>query len=42
MNGNADGGEEIIIDITGYPSGIYFIVLYNDYGIRTLKYSLIR
>jgi len=42
MNGNAEGGEEIIIDITGYPSGIYFIVLYNDYGIRTLKYSLIR
>ncbi len=42
MNGNTDGGEEIIIDISGYPSGIYFIVLYNDYGIRTLKYSLIR
>jgi hypothetical protein len=42
MNSITDGGEETIIDITGYPSGIYFIILYDDYGIRTLKYSLIK
>jgi hypothetical protein len=42
MSSLTDGGEEIRIDISGYPSGIYFIILYNDHGSRTLKYSLIR
>ena len=41
-SGFTDGGEEFKIDITGYPSGIYFIILYSDHGFRTLKYSLIR
>ena len=35
-------GSEILIDISGYPSGIYFIVFYSDDGIKTFKYSLIK
>lgn len=36
------GGSEISIDISGYPSDIYIIVLYLDDGIKTFKYSLIK
>jgi Secretion system C-terminal sorting domain len=42
QNGLTDGGEEITLDITTYPSGIYFIILYNDHGNRIARYSLIR
>ena len=31
-----------LVDITGYPSGIYIIVLYRDDGIMKIKYSLIK
>jgi hypothetical protein len=34
--------KEIKLDLTRYPSGIYFIIIQNDTGIRTLKYSLMR
>ena len=37
----ADAGKELKIDISGHPSGIYFIVLYHDKGISTHKYNLI-
>jgi hypothetical protein len=30
------------IDISAYPSGLYFIVLYRENGIQTLKYYLIK
>ena len=33
---------ELQIDISGYPSGMYFIVIHSDHGIRTLKYTLIK
>jgi len=36
------GGSETLIDITGYPTGLYIIVLYRDDGINTIKYSLIK
>jgi hypothetical protein len=40
--GFMQGDSETVIDISGSSSGIYFIVLYLDDGIRTFKYSLIR
>ena len=42
MTGITSGGDTDIIDITGNPSGIYFIVVNGDKGIRALKYSLIK
>jgi hypothetical protein len=41
-SGLADGGAETDINISGYSSGLYFIALYLDDGIRTVKYTLIR
>ncbi|MBG0859787.1 MAG: T9SS type A sorting domain-containing protein [Bacteroidales bacterium] len=35
-------GPELNIDISGYPPGMYFIVLYRDDGVRTFKYNLVR
>jgi hypothetical protein len=35
-------GSQGIINIQGYPSGIYFILLYFDEGIKTFKYNLIK
>jgi hypothetical protein len=37
-----DGSDEMSIDISKYPSGLYFIVLYRENGIQTLKYNLIK
>ena len=37
-----ESSNETNIDISGYPSGLYFIVLYHQNGIQTLKYSLIK
>ncbi|MCX6255032.1 MAG: T9SS type A sorting domain-containing protein [Bacteroidia bacterium] len=34
--------SETLVDISGYPSGIYIIILYCDDGIKTFKYSLIK
>jgi hypothetical protein len=36
------GGSETTIDISGYPTGLYIIVLYRDDGIRRIKYYLIK
>jgi hypothetical protein len=33
---------ETLVDISGYPTGIYLIVLYRDDGIKVIKYSLIK
>jgi len=41
-NDHTSGGSETLVDISGYPTGIYFIVLYCDDGIKTIKYSLIK
>jgi hypothetical protein len=41
-SGLTDGGAETEISISGSSSGLYFIVLYLDDGIRTVKYTLIR
>ncbi len=41
-NANTDGGEEINIDISHHPSGLYMIVLFRDDDIMTLKYNLIK
>jgi hypothetical protein len=32
--------SETLVDISGYPNGIYIIILYRDDGIKTFKYSL--
>jgi hypothetical protein len=37
-----DGSDDMSIDISAYPSGIYLIVLYRENGIQTLKYYLIK
>jgi hypothetical protein len=42
VNGFTDGSPEIRIDISKYPSGLYFIVIYRENGIQTLKYNLIK
>jgi len=34
--------NESIIDISGFPSGLYIVVLYTDQGISTSKYSKIK
>ncbi len=34
--------NEIKLDLTSYPSGIYFIIIQGNSGIKTLKYSLMR
>jgi len=36
------GYSDTLVDITGYQPGMYFIILYLDDGIKTIKYSLIR
>lgn len=37
-----NAGSEGTINIQGYTSGIYFILLYFDDGIKTFKYNLIK
>ena len=41
-DGVTNSGEVINMDISGYPAGIYFIILHDDRGNQVLKYSLIR
>ncbi|MDO9339962.1 MAG: T9SS type A sorting domain-containing protein [Bacteroidales bacterium] len=41
-NDHTSGDSETLVDISGYPTGIYIIVLYRDDGIKTIKYSLIK
>ena len=41
-NDHTSGSSETIVNITGYPSGLYIIVLYRDDGIKTIKYNLIK
>jgi hypothetical protein len=36
------GDSEAKIDISGYPAGLYIILVYRDDGIKTVKYSLIK
>jgi len=38
----SEGGNEIKIDISDCPAGLYLIVLHRHNGIRTLKYILTR
>lgn len=42
LKGFTSGGFESVINITGFPSGMYIIILYLNDSIRTFKYSLIR
>jgi hypothetical protein len=42
IKNRTSGDHETSIDISGYPTGIYIIVLYRDDGIKTIKYSLIK
>jgi hypothetical protein len=42
INDRTYGDSETLVDISGYPPGIYFIVLNLDDGIRTFKYSLMK
>lgn len=37
-----DGSPETAIDISSYPSGLYFIVLHQGTRIQTLKYNMIK
>ena len=36
------GNSESLIDISGYPTGFYILVLYSDDGVKKIKYSLIK
>ncbi|MCE5347423.1 MAG: T9SS type A sorting domain-containing protein [Bacteroidales bacterium] len=36
------GDSDALVDISGCPTGIYFILLYHDEGIRTIKYCLVK
>lgn len=40
--GTSNGGSELNINISGYSSGLYFIVLYRKDGIQHLKYNLVK
>jgi hypothetical protein len=42
FSGTSSGGSELKINISGYTSGLYFIVLYRKDGIRQLKYNLVK
>jgi len=42
LNDLTSGDSDTRIDISGYPAGIYIIILYRDDGIKTIKYSLIK
>jgi hypothetical protein len=42
FNDFTSGDSETRIDISGYPAGMYIIILYRDDGIKTIKYSLIK
>ncbi len=42
VNNTKSGSYDTVVDISGYPAGMYIIVLYLDDGIKTIKYSLIK
>jgi hypothetical protein len=42
LNDLTFGDSDTRIDISGYPAGLYIIILYRDDGIKTVKYSLIK
>jgi len=42
LNDLTSGDSDTRIDISGYPAGLYIIILYRDDGIKTVKYSLIK
>ena len=42
VSGTYQGGTGKLTDISAFPSGLYFIVLYSDDGIISVKYSLTR
>lgn len=37
-----DGSPDTTIDISSYPSGLYFIVLHQDTRLQSLKYNMIK
>ena len=39
---HSSANSEVLADISGNPTGLYFIILYRDEGIMTIKYSLIK
>lgn len=42
IKNRTSGDSETLVDISGYPAGIYIIVLYSDDGIKAFKYSFIK
>jgi hypothetical protein len=42
INNQVSGDSDTLVDISGYPPGMYIIILYRDDGIKTIKYSLIK
>ena len=42
LNSKLSGSSGTLVDISGFPAGMYIIVLYTDNGIKTFKYSLIK
>jgi hypothetical protein len=36
------GYSDTLVDISGFPPGMYFIILYLDNGIKTVKYNLLK
>jgi hypothetical protein len=42
LNDLTSGDSDTRVDISGYPAGMYIIILYRDDGIKTIRYSLIK
>ena len=42
INNSLQDPVNALIDITGYPPGLYIILLYRDDGIQRIKYSLVK
>jgi len=42
MTDYTNGSGDTAIDISAYPSGLYFIVLYRQKGVQTIKYTLVK
>jgi hypothetical protein len=41
-SGFADGRDEISVDISQFPSGLYMVVIYDGESVRTVRYNLIK
>lgn len=42
LSGTDNSANELNLNISGFPPGIYFIVLNNSKGVRSVKYNLVK